>query len=130
MRGNLYPFRLMNTETFERFVHLATEDAQTRAQWSATLFLEQFQRQHQTRAKRAAVAQALLDGNPGWPDAPDLSGEWEDGMTPARLHALIGCEEHDPEALDDIDLAWIEQATQCFDKALRNALEHYAAILH
>jgi len=123
----------MNTETDdrpERLIHLAATDAKARAEWSARLFLERFQRQHRTPAKRAAVAQALLDGNPGWPDAPDLSGEWADGMTPGRLHALVGCADHDePELLDEIDLAWIEAADEAFDQHLRSAFEHYAAIL-
>lgn len=114
----------------ERLIHLATTDARARAEWQAALVLAEFQRQHKTPAKRGAVAQALLDGNPCWPDAPNLSGEWADDMTPQRLHALIGCAESDePELLDAIALSWLEMAEDVFDAKIRHAFERYAAVI-
>lgn len=67
-----------------------------------------------------ALHQGLEDGDPAVLDSlrvPDLSGEYADAMTPAKLAEELGFEYDDPdysEIADDIETAWMDGASEGF----------------
>jgi hypothetical protein len=61
-----------------------------------------------------------------WPDAPSLSGEWADSMTPQRLYVELDCE---PEEDDDdygICHAWEDAASEAHTDAILEYLKSAA----
>ena len=79
-------------------------------------------------AEHAAKILAMYDdGDPllcdYWPSAPDLSGEWADELTPARLYALLGVTWADDT--DDMELcqAYENAASDAMDDAVVSYLQ-------
>jgi len=78
-----------------------------------------------TRRDIAKGAQALLEDFPiGWPDAPNLSGEWADSMTPQKLISELGLDADDVTGEDvaDICAAWEDGADGAFYDAVDSHL--------
>ena len=78
-----------------------------------------------TRRDIAKGARALLEDFPiGWPDAPNLSGEWADSMTPQKLISELGLDADDltGEDVADICAAWEDGADGAFNDAVDNHL--------
>ena len=79
---------------------------------------------------RAAARQMLAAYDDGdyvdWPEAPSLSGEWADSMTPQRLYAELDCDPDDDDADFGICHAWEDAASEAFNDAILESLKSAA----
>jgi len=63
-----------------------------------------------------------------WPDAPSLSGEWADSMTPQRLYSELGCDPFGADDGEDLGIcrAWEDAASEAFTDAVLESLKSAA----
>lgn len=110
---------------------LGREAGQNAAEWWAQDAIAPAARLVSRERLRSAARRMLAAYDDGdyvdWPEAPSLSGEWADSMTPQRLYAELDC---DPDDDDDLGIchAWEDAASEAFTDAILESLKSAATV--